>query len=93
MISDFAWLGSANPAQRISDADRVGEMWWDAFWQQYQQGGYLNICMHPFVSGRALRVAMMERLLRRMQALPGVWFPTMEELARHVIATHPAKEG
>ena len=92
MFYSFAWLGSQNPAQRISDSDRVAEMWWDAFWQQYQQGGYLNICMHPFVSGRALRVAMMERLLRRMQALPGVWFPTMEELARHVIATHPAKE-
>jgi len=93
MFYSFAWLGSANPAQRISDTDRVEAMWWDAFWHQYQQGGYLNICMHPFVSGRALRVAMMERLLRRMQALPGVWFPTMEELARHVIATHPAKEG
>ncbi len=91
MFYSFAWLGSANPAQRISDSDRVAEMWWDAFWQQYQQGGYLNIVMHPFVSGRALRVAMMEKLLRRMQAMPGVWFPTMEELARHVIATHPAK--
>ena len=91
MFYSFAWLGSANPAQRISDSDRVADMWWDAFWQQYQQGGYLNIVMHPFVSGRALRVAMMEKLLRRMQAMPGVWFPTMEELARHVIATHPAK--
>jgi peptidoglycan/xylan/chitin deacetylase (PgdA/CDA1 family) len=91
MFYSFAWLGSANPAQRISDSDRVAEMWWEAFWQQYQQGGYLNIVMHPFVSGRALRVAMMEKLLRRMQAMPGVWFPTMEELARHVIAAHPAK--
>ena len=91
MFYSFAWLGSPNQAQRISDPDRVCDMWWDAFRQQYAQGGYLNIVMHPFVSGRALRVAMMERLLRRMQSMPGVWFPTSEDLARHVLAAHPSK--
>jgi hypothetical protein len=30
---------------------------------QYREGGYLNICMHPLVSGRALRVAMLDRLI------------------------------
>ena len=93
MFYSFAWLGSGNAAQRISDPDRVEGMWWDAFWQQYQQGGYLNVVMHPFVSGRALRVAMMDRLFTRMRALPGVWFPTSEQLARHVLAAHPFVEG
>lgn len=92
MFYSFAWLGSPTSAQRLSDPDRVEAMWWDAFWQQYQQGGYLNICMHPFVSGRALRTAMMERLLRRMMALPGVWFPTCEQAAAHVRAAHPPQE-
>ena len=55
--------------------------------QQYQQGGYMNICMHPFVSGRALRIAMLDRLISRMKALPGVWFPTCEQVARHIIAS------
>ena len=40
--------------------------------------------MHPFVSGRALRIAMLDRLIGRMKALPGVWFPTCEQVARHV---------
>ena len=38
--------------------------------------------MHPFQSGRALRIAMLDRLIARMKSLPGVWFPTCEQVAR-----------
>jgi len=89
MFYSFAWLGSGNSAQRITDTDRVEELWWKAFEQQYRAGGYLNICMHPFVSGRALRVAMLDRLIARMKRLPGVWFPTCEQIARHCLANCP----
>lgn len=87
MFYSFAWMGSSNPAQRITDPDRVCDLWWDAFMHQYKQGGYLNVCLHPFVSGRALRIAMLDRLIARMKALPGVWFPTCEQFARHVLNT------
>jgi peptidoglycan/xylan/chitin deacetylase (PgdA/CDA1 family) len=91
MYFSFAWLASPNAAQRLSDTDRVFDLWWAAFVQQYQQGGYLNICLHPFVSGRALRVAMLDRLIARMKTLPGVWFATCEEVARHCFEQHPPK--
>jgi peptidoglycan-N-acetylglucosamine deacetylase len=39
------------------------------------------------VSGRALRIAMLDRLINRMKALPGVWFPSCEEVARHIIGS------
>jgi peptidoglycan-N-acetylglucosamine deacetylase len=90
MFFSFAWLNSENSAQRMMDPDHVEEIWWQAFLQQYQQGGYLNVCMHPFVSGRALRIAMLDRLITRMKTLPGVWFPTCEQVARHILAAHPA---
>ena len=89
MFFSFAWLSSENEAQRMMDPDHVEAIWWDAFMQEYRQGGYLNVCMHPFVSGRALRIAMLDRLITRMKALPGVWFPTVEQVARHVLKTHP----
>jgi peptidoglycan/xylan/chitin deacetylase (PgdA/CDA1 family) len=92
MYFSFAWLGSENAAQRITDPERVCEIWWTAFWQQYREGGYLNICMHPFVSGRALRVAMLDRLITRMKSLPGVWFPSCEEVARHCYEKFPPPE-
>ena len=93
MYYSFAWLGSDNSAQRVTEPGRVMEMWWDAFEQQYEAGGYMNICMHPFVSGRALRVAALEKLIERMQAKPGVWFPTCREVAELVLDRHPVREG
>ncbi|TWE28799.1 polysaccharide deacetylase family protein [Prauserella muralis] len=82
----FAWLNTDNSAQRIADPDRVLELWWDTFWQQYQQGGYLNICLHPFMSGRSMRVAMLDQLITRMKELPGVWFASCEEVVRHCLS-------
>src|SRR5262249_45692945 len=93
MFFSFAWLGSDNQAQRMMDPDHVLEIWWEAFQHQYKQGGYYNICMHPFVSGRALRIAMLDRLIERMKRLPGVWFPTCEQVARHCLAAHPPRGG
>ncbi|MBN9088025.1 MAG: polysaccharide deacetylase family protein [Reyranella sp.] len=88
MFFSFAWLGSDNSAQRMMDPDHVEELWWRMFEQCYRDGGYMNVCMHPFVSGRALRIAMLDRLINRMRALPGVWFPSCEEVARHIIRAH-----
>jgi hypothetical protein len=61
--------------------------------QQYRQGGYFNVCLHPFVSGRALRIAMLDRLIARMKTLPGVWFANCEEVARHCLDKHPPKRS
>jgi peptidoglycan-N-acetylglucosamine deacetylase len=91
MFFNFAWLDTENSSQRMMDPEHVFEIFWAAFWQQYRRGGYLNICLHPFISGRALRIAMLDRLIARMKALPGVWFPTCAEVARHCIATSPPR--
>ena len=86
MFFSFAWMGTDTAAQRMADPERVLDLWWDAFRQQYRQpGGYLNICLHPFVSGRALRIAMLDRLIARMKELPGVWFASCEAVARHCL--------
>lgn len=89
MYFSFGWLDTPNAAQRIMDVDEVFDIWWSAFEQQYRQGGYVNFLLHPFVSGHAMRVDMIERLIQRMKTLPGVWFPTCDTLAQHVLTTHP----
>ena len=89
----FNLLGSDPSAQRITDPERVCDIWWAAFRQQYNVGGYLNVCMHPFQSGRALRIAMLDRLIARMKTLPGVWFPTCEQVARYCVDRHPPRAG
>lgn len=92
MYYSFAWLGSENSAQRITEPGRVEEMWWQAFKQAYDDGTYLNICLHPFVSGRALRIEMLDRLIRRMKELPGVWFPSCGEMARYCLEQFPLRQ-
>jgi len=37
---------------------------------------------HPFISGRASRIAMIEELVAFMRRQRGVWFSTGEEVAR-----------
>jgi peptidoglycan/xylan/chitin deacetylase (PgdA/CDA1 family) len=93
MYFNFNWLGTDASAQRITDPERVCDIWWAAFRQQYSVCGYLNVCMHPFQSGRALRIAMVDRLISQMKTLPGVWFPTCEDVARHCIERHPPRAG
>ena len=46
-----------------------------------------------FQSGRALRIAMLDRLIARMKTLPGVWFPTCEQVARYCLDRHPPRAG
>lgn len=89
MFFSFGWMGTRNDAQTMMDVDEVLEYWWSAFLDQYRRGGYLNLLLHPFVSGRALRVDMLDRLLLRMKTLPGVWFPSCEDVARHCLVHHP----
>lgn len=85
MYFSFTWYNTENASQRMADPLRVEEIWWAAFQQQYEAGGYLNICLHPFVSGRSMRIAMLDRLLTRMKKRPGVWFATCEQVARHCL--------
>ena len=80
MFFNFGWIGSGPCRDNAWPTRRAcWTIWWEAFQHLYKQGSYLNICLHPFISGRALRTAMLDRFITRMQSLPGVWFTTCEE--------------
>jgi hypothetical protein len=36
---------------------------------------------------------MLDRLIARLKTLPGVWFPTCEQVARYCIDHHPPRAG
>lgn len=89
---NFGWFLSEPAAQRITDPERVLEMWWNAFLAEYKDGiGYMNICLHPFISGRAMRIQLLSRLISRMKELPDVWFPTCKELAEYCLNEFPPR--
>ena len=48
---------------------------------------------HPFLSGRASRVATLERVIERARELGGIWIASAGEIAAHVKAAIPAGEA
>ena len=89
MYYRFGWQGAVNPGNRLADPAQVYEIWISAFRQQYKMGRYLNVCCHPYVSGRAMRIEMLERFIFEMKKMPGVWFCTCEEMARYCLEHFP----
>ena len=93
MFFNFGWIGSGPHGQRLADPESVFDLWCEAFQHLYKQGSDLNICLHPFIAGRALRTAMLDRFITPMKALPGIWFTTCEELARYCLEHFPPPRG
>jgi len=48
----------------------------------HKENGCFVLTCHPFVSGRASRVQLIEDLVKFMRRSPGVWFATCEEVAQ-----------
>ena len=71
--------GSTNA---IADPGRVLQMWSKEFSGMHAENGCFVLTCHPFVSGRASRIALLEDLVTYMRRFRGVWFTTCEEVAR-----------
>jgi len=66
----------------IADPGRVLQMWSKEFAAMHTENGCFVLTCHPFVSGRASRIALLEDLVSYMRKFRGVWFTTCEEVAR-----------
>ncbi|HUP31465.1 MAG TPA: polysaccharide deacetylase [Gaiellaceae bacterium] len=71
------------PPKSPEQAMEVFRAEFDARWEF---GGFMTTTWHPFVSGRLARLKAVAGLIEYMQDKGGVWFATMEEIARHVRA-------
>ena len=52
-------------------------------------GGLFMLTMHPWLSGRAARVAALERMVRRHRDDPEIWWATAAEIAAYHRSAHP----
>jgi len=67
----------------ITDPQHVYSIWEQEYSGFYEEGLCFVMTMHPQIIGRPSRIAMLERLIRRMRADPGVWFAQGMEVADH----------
>ncbi len=71
--------GSTNA---IAEPERVFKLWASEFAGMHAENGCFVLTCHPFISGRASRVALLEDLVGYIRKFPGVWWTTGEAVAR-----------
>ncbi len=67
------------------------EVFQEEFREIYRWGGLYNLVMHPQISGRPSRVALLREMIQWMKGFPGVWFATGAEVAEAWSAAHEAE--
>jgi len=66
----------------IAEPARVFDLWSREFAGMHRENACFVLTCHPFISGRASRIALIEDLVAYMRRSRRVWFTTCEEIAR-----------
>jgi peptidoglycan-N-acetylglucosamine deacetylase len=79
----------------IADPARVFDLWSREFAAMHPENGCFVLTCHPYISGRASRVALLEDLVAFVRKRRGVWLTTCEAVARwhaeHKVEGQPAR--
>ena len=86
----YAFLPDLIGSGVIESPAKALEMWTLELQAAHRFGTAFVLTCHPFLTGRPARALALEQLIERMAALPGIWMPTMGDLAAHVAAAGPA---
>ncbi len=76
----YALFSIKNP-RPIFPNDHIMKIWQDEFREIYRWGGFFDLVMHPQVTGRPSRIALLREFIAWAQQFPGVWFATGTEVA------------
>ena len=79
---EFQRTPSLNPG--LHTPSQVFEIWSQEFDYMYDNvpNGVFTLTLHPYVSGRAHRIMMVEKLIQYMMRRSGVWFCRGEDIAK-----------
>ena len=78
------WFDLTSWDKTIQPAGTVLAIWKEEFEAAYEEGGYINLTLHPQFIGRPARLKMLEEFLGWAQSFPAVWIAAGEEVARRV---------
>jgi peptidoglycan/xylan/chitin deacetylase (PgdA/CDA1 family) len=80
---EFQRTPALNPG--LHTPSEVFEIWSQEFDYMYDNipNGVYMLTLHPYVSGKAHRIMMVERLIQYMMRRKGVWFCRGEDVARY----------
>ena len=85
---EFAGVGM-DTVKTIRSTREVEEIWVEEFEGIRRLGGCYILTMHPQISGRPSRVALLDRMISHVQAYEEVWIATCGQIAQHADAVLP----
>jgi peptidoglycan-N-acetylglucosamine deacetylase len=87
----YAFLPGLMGSGVIESPAKALEVWTLELEAMHRLGAAFVLTCHPFLSGRPARAEALERLVRRMKSLPGLWIATVGEVAEHTasLRLHP----
>jgi peptidoglycan-N-acetylglucosamine deacetylase len=80
----YAYLPGITGSGVIASPPEVVTRWRLELDAMVEEGGLFMLTNHPFVSGRASRVAALETLMEHAQGIPGLWISTAAEISAWV---------
>ncbi len=83
----FKFEGSGNDRQAPVSSAQVLDDWLCEWRAQHRFGGLFTLTVHDWISGRAQRIAMLEKLIAEVAAENGAWVATAQEIALHHAAS------
>lgn len=86
----YAFLPEPDIGAQIELPSKVLELWTGELDAMRDEGCLLVITMHPFLSGRPARAAMLREFLGRIRGRGDVWLARTDEVALHAERTIPA---
>lgn len=89
----FEYSGAGiDSVKTIRSTHEVEEIWIEEFEGIRHLGGSFILTMHPQISGRPSRVALLDRVISHVEACDDVWLTTCAEIAQHADAVLPPAE-
>jgi len=88
---DYPYYGESGDGS-LPSPDAVFQIYKEEFDVAYHEGTLFVLTTHPHISGHGSRVAQLDRLITYMKSKPGVWFGTLEQVAKYVKAQNRTAE-
>lgn len=79
----YAFLPDPHIGAVIESPAKVLNLWTSELDALAAEGGLTVLTSHPFLSGRASRVATLERVIEHARATGGIWIASLGEIAAH----------
>jgi peptidoglycan/xylan/chitin deacetylase (PgdA/CDA1 family) len=83
VLDDYPYYGE-NADGHLPSPEAVYQIYKDEFDVAWNERTMFVLTAHPHVSGHGSRVAQLDRLITYMKSKPGVWFATLEQIAKYV---------